>query len=58
MAMTRESSSPATRVSPPGITRQPLGVATANTRRPTVRAANDALPSRSSTGACETCTHS
>jgi hypothetical protein len=40
IAMTRESSSPATRVRPPGMTRQPLGVATAKTRSPTVRAAN------------------
>ena len=37
IAMIGDSSSPATRVSPPGMTRQPLGVATANTRRPTVR---------------------
>ena len=38
IAITGESSSPATRVRPPGMTRQPLGVATAKTRRPTVRA--------------------
>ena len=58
MAMTRESSSPATRVRPPGMTRQPLGVATAKTRSPTVRAANASPPVPSSTGACETWTHS
>ena len=49
------------------MTRQPLGVATAKTRRPTVRAANAPKAARgvradacvpSSTGACETCTHS
>ena len=55
IAMTRESSSAATRVRPPGITRQPPGVATANTRRPTVRAANASPAAPSSTGACETC---